>query len=178
MPKNQKKDDVHLDIVLEGEPHSSLSLWIPWEKEHKIPFVDQERVRLNGSVVRPKDSKYKRATIYIHSNAAMARATERLKDLGHVQTQDDNILLYAFWPSDTFANVLTLVCSGRVSELHAVISPIERRSAVVKWLTFETQGKASHEAEIDYWFVAKPRRKKNGDPSQRPLHQEGNQRAD
>jgi hypothetical protein len=100
----------------------------------------------------------------------MDAATERVADLGLARVRDGGILLQVNWPSDAFSQVMMLVCSGMVCELRATTSPFEDETAVVRWLTFETDEKSSCEAKGDCWFVSKRRRKKSDAEQQSPVH--------
>lgn len=162
MPSRPQEQSTTLYIQCRKE-HVDLSLSIMTSvrspKGEKPRCVNLSKVRLYGSVFKPERFKYKNATIYVSPHRGMEVGGEA-DDMGWARTQDQNILLYVFWPDVLFQPLNALASSGRILTVDASISALKRGNATVRSLGFNTQSKDDYDAEFEYWFISKPRGKK------------------
>lgn len=162
MPKRPQENNITLYIQCRKE-HSELvlsvmrSLQAP--KGTKPRITNLSKIRFYGSVFKPENFKYRSATVYVSPHRGMEVDGEA-DDMGWARTQDRNILLYVFWPDALFQPLNVLASSGRITTIRASISPLQRGNATVRSLDFDTQPQGERDSEFEYWFISKPRKKK------------------
>jgi hypothetical protein len=123
------------DYYYSFRPSDPKSRWDPG------PYNELATISFGGDIVRPQDSKYKRAKVTFSSRAGMMEENraEPPKTIGSLTANDEELSAYIFIPAERVADLAVVAQSGRVQIVHFGATRLRYRSATVHTVSLSTE---------------------------------------
>jgi hypothetical protein len=154
MAKARKKqpEEISVRIVCESQDFdTSISINRRYPKHDNHPFSHLRGVRLEGKIVEPSKFRWIHGIVDIWPSDFTPETVKKLDDFGFVETKGTVLRARAFWPSESFPDIVSAVAAKRILEMRVTISPIKYRSAAVLGLSFDTRSNEDFEKEFLFW---------------------------
>jgi hypothetical protein len=118
--------------------HYSFRVSDPRSRWDSGPYSELATLSLAGNVIRPQDSKYKRANITLSARTGMMdeNRAEPPRSIGSLSANAEELSAYVFVPAERLAELASN--SGRVQIVHFGATRLRYRSAMIHSVSLDT----------------------------------------
>lgn len=123
------------DYYYSFRPSDPKSRWDPG------PYKELATISFGGEIVRPQDSKYKRAKVTFSARVEMMEENRAAppKTIGSLTANDEELSAYIFIPAERMADLAAVAQSGRAQVVHFGATRLRYRSAMVHTVSLSTE---------------------------------------